>query len=92
MKESVIQKKILDTIRVKGGYAIKVISANRNGVPDILACYKGRFFGIEVKGPRGKASAIQLTNLTEIVAAGGKAFIAQSVSEVLTKLEEIDNE
>jgi len=92
MKESVIQGNIIKAIRAKGGYTVKVIKASKNGVPDILACYKGVFIGIEVKGPNGGASALQIANIQEIISVGGKAIVAKTVKEVIILLEEIDHE
>lgn len=46
----------------------------KNGVPDIVGCYKGRFFSIEVKREGGKPTAIQTRRMQEIVDAGGLAF------------------
>ena len=48
--------------------------ANRNtrsGVPDILACAAGGFVGIEVKGPKGKPSPLQLYHIDKIWESGG---------------------
>ena len=36
-----------------GGYG-------RSGVPDIVGCYKGQFFGIECKAGKNKPTALQL--------------------------------
>lgn len=34
----------------------------RAGIPDIIACYKGRFIGIEVKDGNNVASELQLAH------------------------------
>ncbi len=44
---------------VTGGYG-------SSGVPDIVACYKGRFLGIECKAGKGKPTALQERNLDAI--------------------------
>ena len=49
---------------VTGGYG-------KSGVPDIVGCYEGLFFGIECKAGNNKATPLQEKNLTEIRAAGG---------------------
>ena len=52
--------------------------ANRNtrsGVPDILACVNGRFVGIEVKGPGGKPSPLQLYHIGKIWESGGVGVV-----------------
>lgn len=51
-----------------GGY-------QRNGIPDLLICWKGKFIGIELKTDIGKPSPLQLHELNEIEKAGGIALI-----------------
>lgn len=43
----------------------------RSGVPDIIACYQGLFFGIECKAGNNKPTELQKKNLEDIRAAGG---------------------
>jgi Holliday junction resolvase len=45
------------------------------GVPDLLVCCKGKFLAIELKGPTGKPSELQLYNIEAIRNAGGIALI-----------------
>ena len=45
------------------------------GVPDIVGCYKGAFFGIECKAKKNKLTELQATNLQAIRDAGGFAFV-----------------
>lgn len=45
-----------------------------NGIPDIIGCYKGRFFGIEVKRPGKKPTPMQFARLAEIEKSGGGGF------------------
>ena len=82
MNEQQIQKKIQDYLKKQGCYVVKVISANRAGVPDILACCNGKFYGIEVKTPKGKPSELQLKHLEMINEAGGVGIIARSVEDI----------
>ena len=58
-----------------------------NGIPDLLCCINGLFFGIEVKDPGGKPSAIQLLQGTRIKKAGGHFLIAKSLQDVKDYLE-----
>jgi Holliday junction resolvase len=46
-----------------------------SGVPDFVACIKGRFVGIEAKAGKGKPTALQDKNLTDIMNSGGIAII-----------------
>ena len=51
-----------------GGYG-------RSGVPDIIGCLDGMFFGIECKAGGNKPTALQSKNLTNIELAGGIAVV-----------------
>ncbi len=57
------------------------------GDPDIHACIRGRFVGIEVKKVGEPVSRIQQLTLARIVSAGGIAFIATSWDQVVEALE-----
>ncbi len=89
MSEQDLQKKIIKHIESNGGYVVKVISASKSGVPDLLACLNGKFVGIEVKAP-GKmknVSPLQEINLERIRKAGGQGFAADSLEKVIKELE-----
>ena len=47
----------------------------KSGIPDLLVCCKGWFIGVEVKGPDGKPSDLQIYNLRKIDSAGGRAIL-----------------
>lgn len=47
----------------------------KSGVPDVLACVNGYFMGIEVKGPKGKPSELQIYNLRKIIRSNGIAIL-----------------
>jgi|TARA_R110000796_G_scaffold199922_1_gene316044 hypothetical protein len=53
---------------VTGGYG-------RSGVPDIIGCHKGKFFGIECKAGKNKTTPLQDKNLSDISSAGGIALV-----------------
>ena len=66
-----------------GGYG-------KSGVPDIVGCYRGLFFGIECKAGKNKPTPLQNKNLAEIAEAGGISLVVNEdnmnlVSETLTK-------
>lgn len=52
------------------------------GGPDIIIIYKGKFIGIEVKGPRGKQSEYQQSFQKNVEYAGGIYLVAKSVEDV----------
>jgi Holliday junction resolvase len=69
---------------------VKTIVASRSGLPDLIACYKGYFISIEVKGD-SEVSALQKYNLEQIQKAGGAAIVAYDISEVVDLIEVISH-
>jgi len=88
MSEQKLQSIILKYLKAIGAYAVKVVQASKAGVPDILCCYKGTFYGIEVKYGTNKTSALQDENLTMIEISGGVGIVAYSLKDVKEKLHE----
>ena len=56
------------------------------GIPDIIACIDGRFFGFEVKTQAGKPTALQEATIRKINDAGGTALVVRSVADVKAAL------
>lgn len=57
------------------------------GIPDIIACIGGRFYGFEVKTDTGKPTKLQEAVMRKINAAGGTALVVRSVDEVRAVVE-----
>lgn len=96
MKESDIQRSILDGLKKLGHYAVRVNSGGAirthhgsvikladAGTPDILACINGRFFGIEVKKPKEKLREEQEACKIKILSCGGVFVRATCLGDVL---------
>ena len=94
MKEQNYQSKIVKQLEARGAYVVKVVAASKKGVPDILACYKGKFIAIEVKTPTSRSNTTKLQdyNLALVIKAGGYSSIAVDYSDIDHIIEEIDNE
>jgi len=90
MTEQDIQRKMIKWLESEGYYVVKVISANKSGVPDILACVDGKFVGIEVKRPetKGRVSALQAKHLSMIEQAGGISTVSWSLDDLKEFIEE----
>lgn len=83
MIESAIQAKILKYLAtLPECWVVKVIQANKNGTPDLIACVQGRFLALEVKSATGRPSPIQLHQIEMIRQAGGVVEIVRSVDDV----------
>ena len=54
------------------------------GIPDIIACIHGHYYGFEVKTENGKPTKLQEATIRKILAAGGTALVVRSVDEVRT--------
>ena len=70
---------------VTGGYG-------RSGVPDIVGCYRGKFFAIECKADGNVPTALQSLNLKQIKDAGGNAWVidentASFVTRLITEVD-----
>ena len=58
------------------------------GCPDVLGQLKdGRLLGVEVKAAKGRTSPEQVAFLERINRAGGLAFVARDLRDVLRELE-----
>lgn len=56
------------------------------GIPDIVGIWKGKPLFIEIKTRKGKLSDVQATKIAEINQAGGLAFVARSIDDVIEAL------
>jgi hypothetical protein len=59
------------------------------GSPDILACYRGRFLGIEVKTSSGDQSDDQINFQRALERAGGVYVVCRSADEAVSAIEAI---
>jgi len=75
--EAKVKRKVTDILKklecyyfypATGGYG-------KSGVPDIVACFRGVFVGIECKAGKNKPTLLQERNLDQIRSAGGLALV-----------------
>ena len=92
MKESHIQNKIIKYLNGIGAFSIKTIVTNRNGSPDLICCFKGRYVALEVKAEKGTVSQLQEHNIKLIKKSGGVAAVVRSVEDVKKVLENFPRE
>lgn len=92
MNESALVAKIKVYLRSKGAYVEKIWGGGFQsaGIPDLIACYKGIFLGIEVKVGNNTASDIQLAKIALINKAGGFGVVVWSLDEIVELLSYID--
>ena len=76
MRESKFQSLIIKKMEDEGWYVIKLITTNRNGIPDLL-CVKGNDVKfIEVKAKNGKLRPLQDYRINELKSYGIKVEVA----------------
>ena len=74
MKETPFKNRVEDLLDEHNAWYIKYWAGSKftkEGIPDILACINGKFYGIELKGDGGRPSLLQLKKLKQIRNAGG---------------------
>lgn len=93
MKEKTIENKIKDYLFSKYIYYFKVHGSKfmEPGIPDIVACVKGHFVGIEVKRPGAKNEQSEQQKIHErnIKKSGGTYLLVDSLQEVINYIEPI---
>jgi len=89
MRETDITKIILRELRSMGVFCWKHWQGGfaKKGIADILGCLpRGRFLAIEVKTENGKLTEYQHRFIDDINRAGGLAFVARTVEDVIQEL------
>jgi len=88
--EKKVKDKVVKVLKELGAYYFYASTNGfgNSGVPDIVGCYNGKFFGIECKAGKNKPTALQLRNLKQIADNGGIALVVNedNIAEVREKL------
>jgi hypothetical protein len=89
--EKRVKDKVVAQLKALGAYYFYPVTGGfgASGVPDIIVCYKGRFFGLECKANGNKPTKLQQLNIDKINGAGGIALVINedNMNEVKTILE-----
>lgn len=75
--EAKVKKQVVSTLKAMGAYYFYPVTGGygASGVPDIVACYKGLFVGIECKAGKNTPTALQSRNLLAITMSGGLSML-----------------
>jgi hypothetical protein len=89
--EAKVKKKVVEQLKALNAYYFFPATGGygKSGVPDVVGCYEGNFFGIECKAGKNTPTALQEMNLKEIANSGGISLVineknVEYVSQVLT--------
>lgn len=89
--ESALQRDIQQYLAGIGAYVVKQHGNQyaKLGVPDLLFCHHGQFYAVECKvSPAFRVDPQQQRQLQRIYDAGGVAFYAFRVNDVMVMLDE----
>jgi Holliday junction resolvase len=75
--EAKVKKVVVQQLKDMGAYYFYPVTGGygASGVPDIVGCYRGTFFGIECKAGKNKPTPLQEKNLKHIAETGGVALV-----------------
>lgn len=75
--ERLVKKKVVAELKARGAYYFYPVTGGygASGVPDVVACYRGVFVGIECKAGKNKPTDLQKRNLDAISRCGGVALV-----------------
>lgn len=75
--EAKVKKKVVEQLKSIGAYYFYPVTSGygASGVPDIVGCFEGRFFGIECKAGKNKPTVLQQKHLDDIKHKGGIAVV-----------------
>jgi len=89
-REGELARAIIQALSARvGGFWCKIHGGpfQKAGLPDIVGCVDGKFFGIEVKMPGKMPTVLQFIVLDEICNSGGCAFWTTSVEAAVKEVE-----
>lgn len=90
MKEKIIERKLVDTVKDMGGFAPKFVSPGFDGMPDRIILLPGsKIAFVEVKSPGKKPRPLQLARHEMLRKLGFKVFILDDAADIEKILKEI---
>jgi hypothetical protein len=87
MTESELNRRTAKRLRARGCFAVKIHGGpqQQRGLPDIVGCHDGNFFGLEGKlpGKEHTLTELQAKKLRDIEEAGGISGVFTSVKQAI---------
>ena len=91
MKESQIERRLVEGVKRLSGMCLKFVSPGTLGVPDrIIITAKGRVIFVELKTETGRLTKIQRYVIGEMQKRGADARVVKGIDEVKELLAEIE--
>lgn len=93
MRESAVERRLVQGVKKAGGLALKFVSPGHAGVPDRLVLLpKGRVIFVELKTTTGSLSPLQIDTHNRLRALGCDVRTLYGSDYVTAFLEEISHE
>jgi len=81
--EKRIESKFKESVKAKGGWAIKLLPFNLNGLPDRIALLPGgKLFFAEIKKPGEVASPLQMSVHKKLRKLGFEVYVIDHVDQI----------
>jgi Holliday junction resolvase len=91
--EAKVKKRVVNVLKENDAYYFFPATGGygRSGVPDIVGCYRGVFFGIECKAGSNKPTALQEAEMRKIREANGLTLVIneENIDDVKIMLRDI---
>lgn len=93
MKESDIERHLVNGVKKLGGLCLKFVSPGNPGVPDrIILTADGRVIFVELKADWGRLRKIQEYRISEMKKRGADIRVVKGIDEVKSLLAELGGE
>jgi len=90
MREKTIEARLVKQVKSMGGIALKISSANYDGLPDRLVLFTdGKMAFIELKAPGKKLRPLQEKRKRQLEALGFSVFVVDGIEQIGGILDEI---
>lgn len=91
MKEKVVEQKLIEAVKARGGICPKWVSPSFAGVPDRLVFLPdGKFGMVEVKRPKGKPRVLQLSRHKLLKKLGFTVYVLDGLEQIGGVLDAIE--
>lgn len=92
MREKVVEQKLVDAVKARGGICPKWVSPSFAGVPDRLVFLPdGKFGMVEVKRPKEKPRPLQLSRHRQLERLGFTVYILDELDQIGGILDAIES-
>lgn len=92
MREKLIEQKLVQAVRKKGGLCLKFVSPNFDGMPDrLILLPSGKIAFAELKAPGKKARPLQIARHKTLMKLGFRVYVIDSVEQIGEILDEIQS-